>query len=271
MPAFEIKKAKIIFNKGTVNEQTGLNDLSLSLEPGEFVTIIGSNGAGKTTLFHCISGVYEPDAGRVYINGRDVTYMPEHRRAALIGRIFQDPMKGTAPDMTIEENLSLAYFRRRRNPLASGIQKGSSAMFRERLAGFGMGLEDRMKTKIGLLSGGQRQAVSLLMAVIGSPGLLLLDEHTAALDPQAAEKVMEVTKQVVHENKLATMMITHNLQAALKTGTRTVMLDAGQVILDLSGEERKNTTVPDLMCMYSQKQNKEMDNDRMLLADREGV
>ncbi|MCL2421621.1 MAG: ATP-binding cassette domain-containing protein [Defluviitaleaceae bacterium] len=247
----EIKNASLTFNPGTVNEQPGLNQLSLTVESGEFVTIIGSNGAGKSTLFNCIGGVYELDEGLILLDGTDITYMPEHRRSASIGRIFQNPLKGTAPDMTIEENLSLAFYSTKTNPFSMGVKKKGAAMFRERLAEFGMGLEDRMKQKMGLLSGGQRQAVSLLMAVIGNPKLLLLDEHTAALDPEAAEKVMHITKKVIREHKFAAMMITHNLPSALDAGTRTIMLDAGKVGVDLVGEVRDRTTVEDLMRMYS--------------------
>jgi len=247
----EIKNAVLTFNPGTVNEQPGLNQLSLIIEPGEFVTIIGSNGAGKSTLFNCIRGVYEMDDGWIFLDGMDITYLPEHKRSAFIGRIFQDPLKGTAPDMTIEENLSLAFYSGKTNPLSMGIKRKGTAMFQERLAEFGMGLENRMKQKMGLLSGGQRQAVSLLMAVIDTPKLLLLDEHTAALDPEAAEKVMEITKKVVSDNKFTAMMITHNLQSALDTGTRTIMLGTGKVALDLTGEEREKTTAEDLTRMYS--------------------
>ena len=266
MPMLDVKKASITFFRGTVNEQVGLDDIMLSLDEGEFVTVIGSNGAGKSTLFNCISGVYEIDSGRIILDSQDITYNPEHKRAAVIGRIFQDPMKGTAPDMTIEENLSLAYFRKNGNPLRMGVPKKNVDFFKSELERFGMGLEERMKAKMGLLSGGQRQAVSLLMAVIGRPKLLLLDEHTAALDPGAAEKVMEITKKVAAENSFATMMITHNLQAALKTGTRTIMLDSGRIILDISGEERDGMTVSKLMEMYSQRSSKQLDNDRMLLS-----
>jgi putative ABC transport system ATP-binding protein len=266
MPMLEVKNASIMFFKGTVNEQIGLDSLSLNLDEGEFVTVVGSNGAGKSTLFNCISGVYMVDSGRITLGGSNVTYMPEHRRASSIGRIFQDPMRGTAPDMTIEENLSLAFYRKKGNPLRKGVHKDGVDLFKMELERFGMGLENRLKTKVGLLSGGQRQAVSLLMSVIGKPKLLLLDEHTAALDPKAAEKVMEITERMVAENSFATMMITHNIQSALKTGTRTIMLDSGSIILDISGEERKNMTVAQLMDMYSQKSRKQLTNDRMLLA-----
>jgi len=266
MPMFEIKNAELTFNMGSVNELPVLKKLSLSLELGEFVTIIGSNGAGKSTLFNCIGGVYEMDAGKILLDGIDITYMPVHKRASLVGRIFQDPLKGTAQDLTIEENLSLAYLRKKIHPLSMGVKKKHSDFLKERLAAFGMGLEDRMKQKVGLLSGGQRQAVSLLMAVIGSPKLLLLDEHTAALDPEAAEKVMEITKREVKDNNFTAMMITHNLNAALKTGTRTIMLDGGKIILDLTGEIREKATVEDLMRMYSQTSGKQLDDEKMLLT-----
>jgi len=266
MSMLSIKKAELTFNKNSVNEVPVLRSLDLLVEPGEFVTILGSNGAGKSTLFNCIGGVHELDCGKITLDGMDITYMPEHKRASYVGRIFQDPTKGTAQDLTIEENLSLAFLRKKIHPLSSGVKKKYSRLIAERLSHFGMGLEDRMKQKVGLLSGGQRQAVSLLMAVIGAPKLLLLDEHTAALDPEAAEIVMDITKKEVRENNFTAMMITHNLSAALKTGTRTIMLDGGKVILDLSGEQRENTTIEDLMKMYSQSSGKVLDDEKMLLG-----
>lgn len=254
------------FLKGSVNKHIALDQLSLTVEKGEFVTIVGSNGAGKSTLFNAIGGTFYPDSGSIRLDGENITYHQEHRRAAVIGRLFQDPMKGTAPDMTIEENLSLAYSRKKGNCLRRGVRKQDVKLFQERLAEFHMGLEDRMKAKVGLLSGGQRQALALLMSTISTPKLLLLDEHTAALDPAAAKKVMEITNEIVGRDQLTTLMITHNLQAALKTGTRTVMLEAGKLILDISGEPRKNMTVQQLMELYSQQSGKVLDNDRMLLT-----
>jgi putative ABC transport system ATP-binding protein len=261
----EIKSASKIFQPGTPNERVALDGLSLTVGRGEFVTIIGSNGAGKSTLFNAITGAFTLDSGRIYLNGADITWDSPHKRALSIGYLFQDPMKGTAPGMTIEENLALAYSRKKTWALGPGVSKRDAAFFRERLARFGMGLEDRMKTKAGLLSGGQRQALALLMATISEPRLLLLDEHTAALDPVAADKVMGITRDVVNGTGLSTMMITHNIQQALRFGTRTIMMDSGGIILDISEEERRDMTVPRLMALYSAKSRKDLDNDRMLL------
>lgn len=264
----EIKNITKTFEKGTVNEHVAIKDMSLSLEKGEFVTIVGSNGAGKSTLFNAICGTFLVDGGHILLDGRDITYRNEHERAREIGRVFQDPMRGTSPNMTIEENLALAYTRAQKhaNPFAPAITKKKTAFFRENLARYHMGIEDRMKTKIGLLSGGQRQVVTLLMCTLSIPKLLLLDEHTAALDPATAEKVMEITKTIVSENNITTMMITHNLNQSLTTGTRTIMLDDGEIILDISGKERDNMTMDDLIKMYSMKKQKEFDNDRILLS-----
>ena len=230
------------------------------------MTILGSNGAGKSTLFGAIVGSFLVDGGHILLDGRDITYQPDHKRARAIGILFQDPMKGTAPDLTIEENLSLAFNQGKRFPLARAVQRKDVAMFRDQLAAFGMGLEDRMKMKVGLLSGGQRQAMTLLMATIASPRLLLLDEHTAALDPATAEKVLAITVQIVEEQRIPTMMITHNMQSALSIGNRTLMMDAGQIILDIAGNERAGMRVEDLMLLYSGKRGKALDNDRMLLS-----
>jgi len=262
----EIVNASKVFLKGTPNEHIALDDVSLSLREGEFVTVIGSNGAGKSTLFNAVGGTFRLDKGRVFIKGEDITFRPEYKRAAIIGRLFQDPMKGTAPDMTIEENLALAYNRRTRKGLRMGVHRKDVVVFREKLARLDMGLESRLKTKVGLLSGGQRQALSLLMSTIGKPLLLLLDEHTAALDPASAEKIMRITKDIVERENLTTMMITHNIQSALKTGTRTIMLDSGRIILDISGEEREDMTVTRLMELYSQRSTHALDDDRMLLT-----
>lgn len=262
----EIVNVRKTFLRGTPNEHMALDDVSLSLAAGEFVTLIGSNGAGKSTLFNAIGGAFWVDRGRVLLQGDNITYMPEHKRAAMIGRLFQDPMKGTAPDMTIEENLALAYNRRKKNGLRIGVHRSDVKVFREKLALLDMGLENRIKTKVGLLSGGQRQALSLLMSTIGKPRLLLLDEHTAALDPASAEKIMQITKSIVSQKKLTTMMITHNIQSALKTGTRTIMLDRGKIILDVSGKDREEMTVARLMELFSQRSANGLDNDRMLLT-----
>lgn len=262
----EIKNASKIFLKGTANEHIALDDVSLSLGEGEFVTLIGSNGAGKSTLFNAIGGTFWLDRGKILLQGDNITCMAEHKRAVMIGRLFQDPMKGTAPHMTIEENLALAFNRRNRNGLRIGIRRKDAEIFREKIMQLDMGLENRMKTKVGLLSGGQRQALSLLMATIGKPRLLLLDEHTAALDPASAEKIMQITQTIVQRENLTTMMITHNIQSALKTGTRTIMLDQGKIILDISGKDREDMTVSRLMDMFSQHGKNMLDNDRMLLT-----
>lgn len=258
----EIKNASKTFLAGTPNEHVALNGLDLSLKDGEFVTIIGSNGAGKSTLFNAICGTFLLDSGKIVLDGKDITFLPEHKRAKVIGRVFQDPMKGTAPNMTIAENLALAYARVHHGALSTAINKKDMALFRERLSYYNMGLEDRMKTKVGLLSGGQRQVVTLLMCTLTVPKLLLLDEHTAALDPATAENVMNITKEIVSEHKITTMMITHNISSALTTGDRTVMLDKGKLMLDLSGKQREGLTKTDLLGLYSEK----LDNDRMLFS-----
>ncbi|MDD5944626.1 MAG: ATP-binding cassette domain-containing protein [Clostridia bacterium] len=261
----KVDNAVKIFSQGTPNEHKALNSLSIHLEKGEFVTIVGSNGAGKSTLFNAICGNFLLDSGSIVVDGKDITFMKEYKRASFIGRVFQDPMKGTAPNMTIEENLALAYSRSRSGPFGIAVRKKDHDMFAEALSEFGMGLEDRMKTKVGLLSGGQRQVVTLLMCTLVTPKLLLLDEHTAALDPATAEKVMEITNKIVSRNNITTMMITHNMNSALKTGTRTIMMDSGEIILDTSGEERAKMTLDDLLQLYSLKKKEAFANDRMLL------
>ena len=262
----EVKNAVKVFASGTPNEFKALDGLNLKLDDGEFVTIIGSNGAGKSTLFNAICGNFWLDKGHIILDGEDISYKSEHKRARKIGRIFQDPMKGTAPNLTIEENLALAYSRSKRGGLAPAITKPERVMFRDALAAFNMGLEDRMHTKVGLLSGGQRQVVTLLMATIVPPKLLLLDEHTAALDPATAEKVMEITKDIVEKNHLTTLMITHNVKSALETGNRTIMLDAGNVIFDMDSKEREGVTVEELMKRYSTKKHEEFDSDRVIFS-----
>lgn len=261
----EITNVSKTFAAGTVNEHKALNNINLSLKRGEFVTIVGSNGAGKSTLFNMICGTYMQDRGKIELDGRDISFLPEHKRAKLIGRVFQDPMKGTAPNMTIEENLALAYSRSGSGFFSQAVGRKKTALFREEVAKFDMGLEDRMKTKIGLLSGGQRQVVTLLMCTIVTPKLLLLDEHTAALDPVTADKVMAITNKIVSENQITTMMITHNMSQALVTGTRTIMMDSGEIIIDLDSDTRKEMRVPDLLKLYKEKENKDFDNDRILL------
>lgn len=262
----EISNITKVFSKGTVNEHTALNNLSLHLNNGDFVTIVGSNGAGKSTLFNAVCGTFWCDTGKIFLDGKDITYLKEYKRAKNIGRVFQDTMKGTAPDMTIEENLALAYSKGRTRVFQSAVNEKMRKFFREQLARYDMGLEDRLKNKVGLLSGGQRQVVTLLMCTLAVPKLLLLDEHTAALDPATAEKVMNITKQIVEENKITTMMITHNISQALTTGNRTIMMDSGEIILDISSEERKNMTREDLLNMYSMKKQQSLDNDRMLFS-----
>ncbi len=255
-----------VFSKGTVNEHTALNNLSLSLDKGDFVTIVGSNGAGKSTLFNAICGTFWCDSGSIILDDKNITYKKEHKRARDIGRVFQDTMKGTAPDMTIEENLALAYSKGRTRVFQSAVNEKMRKFFREQLSRYNMGLEDRLKNKVGLLSGGQRQVVTLLMCTLSVPKLLLLDEHTAALDPATAEKVMEITKQIVAENNITTMMITHNISQALTTGNRTIMMDSGEIILDIGAEERKGITREKLLEMYSLKKKQALDNDRILFS-----
>ena len=250
------------FNPGTVNEKVALNGVSLQMEAGDFATIVGSNGAGKSTLFNAIAGTYIVDEGHIVLDGKDVTLTPEHKRARVIGRLFQDPMRGTAPGMTVEENLALAAGR---GNWFLPVSRKDKALFRERVALLRMGLEDRMQQSVGLLSGGQRQALTLMMATLNPPKLLLLDEHTAALDPGTAEKVLELTKSIVEEHHLTCMMITHNMQSALDLGNRTLMLNRGRIVMDTSGEERSRLTVPDLLVKFKEAAGEELDNDRMLL------
>ena len=262
----EIKNLSKTFLKGTPNEHKALDGISLSLDKGEFVTVIGSNGAGKSTLFNAIAGEFLCDGGKIVLDGKNITYPKEHIRAKDIGRLFQDPMRGTAPDLTIEENLALVYSKATRPIFSPALKKRDVEFFREKLLKLNMGLEDRLKTKMGQLSGGQRQAVTLMMSTLVTPKLLLLDEHTAALDPLTAEKVLDITQRIVTENSITTMMITHNIKSALKLGTRTIMLECGKSVLDLKGDERNNMTVQDLLGLYRQKSGKELDNDRMLLT-----
>ena len=254
------------FNPGTVNEKAALNHLSLTLEEGDFVTVIGGNGAGKSTMLNAISGVWPVDAGTVRIDGVDVTELSEHRRAVYLGRVFQDPMVGTAGNMTIEENLALAARRGEKRTLRWGIKKSEREQFKELLRPLGLGLEDRLTAKVGLLSGGQRQALTLLMASLKKPKVLLLDEHTAALDPKTAAKVLELSDQIVEEHKLTTLMVTHNMKDAIAHGNRLIMLDAGRVILDIRGEEKQKLTVPDLLARFTAASGEEVESDRLLLA-----
>ena len=262
----KISHLKKTFNAGTVNEKLAMDDINFTLDKGDFVTIIGSNGAGKSTLFNLISGYFLSDKGSIILDGQNITFMPEHKRARYVGRLFQDPLKGTAPSRTIEENLALSYSRGKNKNFSLGIKKADKELFRERLAQLDLGLEDRMKTKMGLLSGGQRQAVTLLMSTIVVPKVLLLDEHTAALDPATADKVLRITKEIVAEKQITTMMITHNIQSALDLGNRTMMMDSGRIILDIKGEERDKLGVQDLLNLFKKESHKELDNDRILLS-----
>lgn len=256
------------FYPGTVNAKTALNGLSLHLEKGDFVTIIGSNGAGKSTLFNAIAGAFYVDDGSITLADEDITFKPEFKRSKEIGRLFQDPIKGTAPGMTIEENMALAYLRASHGTIPfSRINKKDKEFFKEKLSLLNMGLEDRLKQPVGLLSGGQRQALTLLMATMVTPKLLLLDEHTAALDPATADKVLELTKKIVEENKITCLMITHNMQQALDLGNRTLMMSAGNIVLDIKGEERAGMTVNDLLNKFRAGTGYALDNDRILLSE----
>lgn len=263
----EIQNIYKTFNAGTVNEKTALNGVSLTLDDGDFVTVIGGNGAGKSTLLNAVAGVWQVDEGSVTIDGTNVTRLPEHKRAKFIGRVFQDPMMGTAATMQIEENLALAMRRGKARTLRAGITKAERERYRELLKILDLGLENRLTSKVGLLSGGQRQALTLLMATLQRPKLLLLDEHTAALDPGTAEKVLKITRQIVEENRITTMMVTHNMKQALDLGNRTLMMDSGKIVLDVSGEERAGMTVDDLLERFRAGAGKVLDNDRILLSD----
>lgn len=255
------------FNANTINEKLALNGVDLTLDNGDFATIVGSNGAGKSTLLNAISGSFYVDEGGIYLDGEDITYVQEHKRSRYIGRLFQDPLMGTAPNMTIEENLAVAYLRANKdNNIFSHISRKEKALFRERLALLDMGLEDRMKNPVGLLSGGQRQALTLLMATIVPPRLLLLDEHTAALDPATADKVLELTREIVTSKKITCLMVTHNMNQALEMGNRTLMMDNGKIVFDVEGEERSKMTVKDLLDKFAQNSGNALDNDRILLS-----
>ncbi len=262
----DIKHISKTFNPGTITEKLALHDVSLHLDAGDFVTVIGGNGAGKSTLMNSIAGTYPVDEGTIEIAGTDITKWPEHKRAKFIGRVFQDPMMGTAAGMMIEENLAIAARRGRRPTLRWSSSAKDREHFRELLAGLKLGLEDRLESKVGLLSGGQRQALTLLMATMAKPKLLLLDEHTAALDPKTAEKVLGLTETIVREQQLTTLMITHNMRDAIRYGNRLLMLHNGRIVLDISGEEKARLTVADLMDMFRKVSGREYDNDRTLLA-----
>ena len=254
------------FNPGTINQTVALSDLSLHLNPGDFVTVIGGNGAGKSTMLNAIAGVWAVDSGRIILDGQDVTALPEHKRAKLIGRVFQDPMMGTAPNMQLEENLALAMRRGQRRGLGWGVTKAEREVYREKLKTLNLGLEDRMTVKVGLLSGGQRQALTLLMASLQKPKLLLLDEHTAALDPATAAKVLDLSDRIVAENQLTALMITHNMTDAIKHGNRLIMMNEGKIILDISGEEKKKLTKQMLMDKFAEVAGTQVESDQVLLS-----
>lgn len=262
----EVKEISKTFNKGTINEKMALNKLSLSLDEGDFVTIIGGNGAGKSTLLNALSGVFQVDEGDIIIDGLNVTFMPEYKRAKFLGRVFQDPMMGTAANMGIDENLALAVRRGKIRGLGSGITHKERERYKELVAALGLGLENRITSKVGLLSGGQRQAITLLMATLKKPKLLFLDEHTAALDPKTAAKVLETTNEIVAKDNLTTLMITHNMKDAIAIGNRLIMMNNGKVVLDIKGEYKKKLTVDDLLHEFAIASGEEFTNDRVLLS-----
>jgi len=262
----KLEKVNKIFNPGTINEKRAINNLSLHLEPGDFVTVIGGNGAGKSTMLNLISGALAADSGSILLDGVELLKLPEHIRARFLGRVFQDPMMGTAADMGIEENLAMAYRRGKDRGLSWGITAAEREDYRSRLAALGLGLEDRMKSKVGLLSGGQRQALTLLMATLQKPKLLLLDEHTAALDPKTAAKVLELTGEIVARDRLTTLMVTHNMRDAIRMGNRLIMMHEGQIIVDVAKEKKMGLQVSDLLAMFEKASGGEFANDRMLLT-----
>ena len=262
----EIKSVRTVFNAGTINEKVALEKVELTVNRGDFITMIGGNGAGKSTLLNCIAGVYPIDGGRIILDGRDITKLSEVQRAKDLGRVFQDPMTGTAADMNIEENLALAMRRGDKRTLRWGIRSMEREQYREVLAQLGLGLEERMSSKVGLLSGGQRQALTLLMATLRTPKLLLLDEHTAALDPKTAAKVLELSEKIVAERKLTAMMVTHNMKDAIAIGNRLIMMNAGRIVVDVSGEDKKKLTREDLMALFEKAAGQELTGDRLLLS-----
>jgi putative ABC transport system ATP-binding protein len=262
----ELRNVKKTFNAGTINEKVALRGVNLTLNDGDFVTVIGGNGAGKSTLLNAIAGVWRLDCGSVVLDGHDLTNMPEYKRAKFLGRVFQDPMMGTAAKMQIEENLALAYRRGKRRGLKWGVTNEEREIYREELKILGLGLEDRMTAKVGLLSGGQRQALTLLMATLQKPKLLLLDEHTAALDPKTAKTVLDLTEKIIEEDHLTALMVTHNMKDAIRMGNRLIMMQDGRVIYDVSGEEKKKLKVSDLMEKFQEASGTEFANDRMILS-----
>lgn len=262
----ELKNIYKTFNAGTVNEKQALKGIDLTLEDGDFVTVIGGNGAGKSTMLNAIAGVWPVDEGQIIIDGKDVTKLPEYKRAAFLGRVFQDPMNGTAATMGIEENLALALRRGQSRTLRAGIKASEREVYKRLLSTLGLGLEDRLTSKVGLLSGGQRQALTLLMATLKKPKLLLLDEHTAALDPKTAAKVLETTEMIVNRDHLTTLMITHNMKDAITHGNRLIMMMEGKIILDIRGEEKKKLTVEDLLHKFEEVSGEEFTNDKAILG-----
>lgn len=262
----KLERINKIFNEGTPDEKVALDNINLRLAPGDFVTIIGSNGAGKSTMMNMISGALTPDFGSVTLDSKEVTRLPEYKRAHFIGRVFQDPMAGTAPAMTIEENLAIAYSRNQRRSLRFGVDKKRRDFFRTSLERLHLNLENRLSAKVGLLSGGERQALSLLMATFTKPSILLLDEHTAALDPSRAELITKLTKELVEADNLTTLMVTHNMQQALDLGNRLIMMDKGQIILEVSEDQKPGLTIPDLMAEFERIRGEKMNSDRALLG-----
>ena len=262
----EINGLQKTFNKGTINQKLAIENLSLTFKEGDFVTVIGGNGAGKSTLLNLIAGVCPADAGQVILDGKDISKMPEHKRACLLGRVFQDPMMGTAAGMGIEENLAMAYRRGKGRGLKWGISSRERAKYRDKLQALDLGLEGRLSTKVGLLSGGQRQALTLLMATLQKPRLLLLDEHTAALDPRTAAKVLELSDHIIAKHGLTAMMVTHNMRDAIEHGNRLIMMHEGNIALDIAGEAKKKLTVEELIARFSQASGQEFANDRALLS-----
>lgn len=262
----DIKHLSKTFFPGTVNEKKALTDVNLHMEPGDFITIIGGNGAGKSTLLNSIAGVFPIDGGQILIDGVDVSKMPEHKRARYIGRVFQDPMMGTAAGMMIEENLAIASRRGKTPGLSWALKDNEREKFREMLKELDLGLEDRLTSRVGLLSGGQRQALTLLMAAMNKPRILLLDEHTAALDPKTAEKVLAMTKKVIERDHLTSLMITHNMRDALRFGNRLIMMNAGRIVVDVNAEEKAKLTIPDLLALFEKASGSALDNDRMMLS-----
>ncbi|WP_085993928.1 ABC transporter ATP-binding protein [Oceanobacillus senegalensis] len=262
----KLQDISVTFNEGTPDEKKALKNIQLELKQGEFVTVIGSNGAGKSTLMNIISGVLVPDVGDVYIADKQVVHLPEYKRSKYIGRVFQDPMAGTAPSMTIEENLAMAYSRNKKRKLKLGVTKQRKKLFKEYLETLNLGLENRLTAKVGLLSGGERQALSLLMSTFTEPNILLLDEHTAALDPSRAELITNLTDQIVKDSGLTTLMITHNMQQALDLGSRLIMMDKGQIIFDVSGKEKEKLTVEDLMREFQRIRGEQFGSDRAILS-----